>query len=225
MPGARWAPGVVGRRVSRPRIPAPPARSRPASRFPLGLAPPEGEAGSVPGYEFEGRQPRAARATAPTRAGQSEEYRGAGHRPARPERPGREPASGEPRRFRYTSTVGQPMPGPPPAWPGAAGPPPAQPGAAGPAAAWSDSVGPAPRPGFEFDDRARQVGPPGPEVPRPGLRRDAGGRPAPANQQATARPELGAAAEWGTLLRSLLPQPARPTGPGSSWPGLSSAAG
>ncbi len=112
------------------------------------------------------------------------------------------------------------MPGPPPAWPGAAGPPPAQPGAAGPppaqpgaagpAAAWSDSVGPAPRPGFEFDDRARQFGPPGPEVPRPGLRRDAGGRPAPANQQATARPELGAAAEWGTLLRSLLPQPARP---------------
>ena len=57
------------------------------------------------------------------------------------------------------------------------------------------------------------AGPPlGTDPPRPGPRRDAGVRPVPANQQATARPDPRAAgAEWANLLRSLLPQSARPT--------------
>ncbi len=85
------------------------------------------------------------------------------------------------------------MPGPPPAWPGAASPPQEQ-------------------PGFEFDDRAPQARPLGTDPPRPGPRRDAGVRPVPANQQATARPDPRAAGtEWANLLRSLLPQSARPT--------------
>ena len=68
------------------------------------------------------------------------------------------------------------------------------------------------QPGFEFDDRAPQARPLGTDPPRPGPRRDAGVRPVPANQQATARPDPRAAGtEWANLLRSLLPQSARPT--------------
>ena len=201
----RRRPPRAGTGPAAPRVPSPDPRATgpqptAASRFPLGLAPPEGAAGSVPGYEFEGRRPRAARATTPLQPGQSEDYRRAGRGPARDERPEPEPAGGEPRRFRYSPTVSQPVPGPPPAWP--------------------DTAGPAPRPGFEFDDRAQQAALPGADPPRPGLRRDAGlrqapapgERPASANQQATARPDPRATgAEWAKLLRSLLPQPVRPS--------------
>ena len=82
----------------------------------------------------------------------------------------------------------------------------------GPPSAWPVESPPQERPGFEFDDRAPQARRPGTDPPRPGPRRAAGVRPAPANQQAPARSDPRAAgAEWANLLRSLLPQPTRPT--------------
>ena len=192
----RRRPPRAGTGPAAPRVPAPGAagpQPAAASRFPLGLAPPEGEAGSVPGYELKGRQAGGRRGPATqARVGQGEEYARPGRGPAGNEPPEPGQAGGEPRRFRYTPTVSQPMPGPPPASPGAASPP-------------------EERPGFEFDDRAPQDRLPDADPPRPGPRRDAGVRPAPANQQATAPSDPRPGAEWANLLRSLLPQQARPT--------------
>ena len=124
-----------------------------ASRFPRGLSPPPGEAGSVPGYEFEGRRPtpRWENSSPPGWDNSSppgwENGRvdpGEAGRPAEPERrprtrpqTPRDEAGGESRRFRYTATVGQPPSGPPQAWPGR-----------------RERA----TPGFEFDGRALDAG-------------------------------------------------------------------
>src|ERR1035441_1307883 len=57
-PEADDARGQLG--PPRPRSPQPGSGPFPPSlsRFPLGIAPPDGEDGSVPGYEFEGRRAR-----------------------------------------------------------------------------------------------------------------------------------------------------------------------
>ena len=89
--------------------------------------------------------------------------------------PGRDPADGEPRRFRYTPTVSQPLSAP------------AQPLSA-PAQAWPDD-GQLATPGFEFDDPAQNIPAgavpfirePGPREPGP---RQGGPRQGPPRQPA-----------------------------------------
>ncbi len=181
-PFPRAATGPMPRAATGP-IPRVPAAHDPAGRDPW--------SGTAPGFEFEGRHSRPRQGPQRTRPGQV---------------PGRDPADVEPRRFRYTPTVSQPLSAP------------AQPLSA-PAQAWPDD-GQLATPGFEFDDPAqnipvgavpfirepgpREPGPPeaGPREPGP---RQGGPRPAPGT-----RPDLRAAsAEWAGLLRSLLPQPAK----------------
>ena len=149
--------------------------------------------GTAPGFEFEGRRARPGRGPGQRQPGQNP--------PGRPD-PGRDAAGGEPRRFRYTPTVSQPLSVPPQAW-------------------LDDDHDQLATPGFEFDDqpqnapvgtipRTGQTGPrPAQTSPRPapglGPRPASGPRPAPGP-----RPDLRAAgAEWVGLLRSLLPQPAK----------------
>jgi hypothetical protein len=208
-----------------------------ASRFPLGLAPPEGEAGSVPGFEFEGRHSQP-----PRRPRQLP--------PAAPPPP--EPSS-KPKRFRYTSTVSQalpvsqPWPENPPVSPNAWLDEAAQPGPgallAEPARSWYQPAGPAGPagpaapggpvvPGFEFDQRVDRsalfdpdldVYSPVPPASRPGGSRPGGSRPGdsrPRDSRAgerrgdrrrraeTVRSDLPpASTEWARLLRAVLPQP------------------
>lgn len=140
-PEADDARGPLG--SPRPRPPRPGSGPFPPSlsRFPLGIAPPDGEAGSVPGYEFEGRR---ARPGPPNRRAQPDQHDaswGPAARPAAPERPRDtrpDEPSGEPRRFRYSPTVSQPRSAPPQAWP---------------------DNGPSAVPGFEFDGRPLRPGP------------------------------------------------------------------
>ncbi len=121
--------------------------------------------GGAPGFEFEGG--RAAR------------------RPSPPPAP-----DSEPRRFRFTSTVSQPVVIPP---------------------SRADRAAP----GFEFDATARTADPFSPGLfdadhfgEPPGPAPDPGpGRPAPAAHPADAHP--GAGTEWGRLLRSFLPEPVK----------------
>jgi hypothetical protein len=130
----------------------PPRPRLAASRFPLGLPPPPGEAGSVPGYEFEGRRsapgwadsPPAGWADSPPPGGDNGRADPVDASPAGPgrgsrgrPRPRPDEAPGESRRFRYTATVGQSPSGPPPAW--------------------THDREPA-TPGFEFDGRALDAG-------------------------------------------------------------------
>jgi len=98
---------------------------------------------------------------------------------------GRDAEGGEPRRFRYTPTVSQPLSAPPQAW------------------LDDDQLA---MPGFEFDDQAQNV--PVGVIP---LTREPGPRPAPGPHPAPGpRPDRRkAGAEWAGLLRSLLPQPAK----------------
>jgi hypothetical protein len=97
---------------------------------------------------------------------------------------GGDAAGGEPRLFRYSPTVSQPLSVPPQAWPG---------------------DDPAAMPGFEFDDWTQNAAPPDaipPGAPGPGDQRGQGVQ--------GGRPELrSAGAEWASLLRSLLPQPVK----------------
>ena len=117
------------------------------------------------------------------------------------EEAGRAAAGGEPRRFRYTPTVGQPLSAPP--------------------QAWLDD-GQRGMPGFEFDDQPQNAVPlgvpPRGAVPREAFTREprqagprqAGPRQAGPRQAPRARPDPRAAsAEWAGLLRSLLPQPVK----------------
>ncbi len=209
---ARAATGPI------PRVPAAPD---PAGRDPW--------SGTAPGFEFEGRRSRPGRGRKrpqPAPPARDQDPRG---RPGWPEsrdtRPPDEPP--EPRIFRYTPTVSQPLSAPPHAAPPHAAPP----------HAWLDDDQLA-APGFEFDDQPQQVAPvrvipltrePGPRQtgprqtgPRPtgpsqtGPRqsqtgpRPAGSRQADPRGAAPARPDVRAAgAEWAGLLRSLLPQPAK----------------
>ena len=93
---------------------------------------------------------------------------------------GGDATGGEPRLFRYTPTVSQPLSVPPQAWPG---------------------DDPAAMPGFEFDDRTRNAAPPD-ALPL--------GAPPSGTGSRGVRPEpRSAGAEWASLLRSLLPQPVK----------------
>jgi hypothetical protein len=210
---------------------APRGRRRPrASRGPRpGAAPPgqppprwlDGNFGTVPGYEFEGRRSQPGQA-APVR-------------PPQPERPAVPPPDppGEPRRFRYTQTVSQPPSVPPLSVPPLSVP-------TQPWAGQQEAV-----PGFEFDHPARgavrrdpfpagsgfvylpspdpwaddasfppdrpvpaQLGPTSALTGPPLI------RPVPqarfARTAAAPRPEpRSALAEWARLLRSFVPQPVR----------------
>jgi hypothetical protein len=202
-----------------------------ASRFPRGLAPPAGEAGSVPGYEFEGSHTRPHQPAGRPRGNQAE--RGAGYPdgPQPPRRPGRlRPAPPEPgKRFRYTSTVSQPpqagqspQAGQPPQ---AAQPtPPPRPLLVEPA---GSGYQPAPPdgpvvPGFEFDQRIERSALFGIDpdlfgmvrpVPGPAAYRTQDHPPPDSGSpgESRARSHRGAAAgtEWATLVRSFLPPPAK----------------
>jgi hypothetical protein len=143
--------------------------------------------GTSPGFEFEVRRSRPARGSRRAQPGQ----------PARGPDPRTQPrppapqdlAGAEPRRFRYTPTVSQPLSVPPQAWP--------------------DDSQPA-MPGFEFDDgtqagaastprsRPRQAGP-----RQAGPRR---GSPGGAREEGQAK---AAVSEWAKLLHSMLPQPVK----------------
>ena len=169
-------------------IPRVPAVTVPADRDPW--------SGTAPGFEFEGRRPRPGRGpkqTQPGQATQRQPSQPGQNPPVRPDS-GRDAAGGgEPRRFRYTPTVSQPLSVPPQAW-------------------LDDDHDQLATPGFEFDDqpqnapvgtipRTRQTGP----RPAPGPRSGPAPRPRP-----RPRPDMRAAgAEWVGLLRSLLPQPAK----------------
>jgi hypothetical protein len=203
-------PGADGTGAS----PRPPGRRRPrASRSPQprpaqpGQQPPGRQAsrwadhfGTVPGYEFENRRPQAGR---PAPEG-----------PARAEPPSVNPG-GEPPRFRYTQTVSQVPP-----------------------QAWADNR--LAMPGFEFDGPPRsadafrhdpfpagsgfvylssphpwtdhQDDPPVPTQVRPAQLRPGSVPQARFARAAPPRPELRSArTEWVGLLRSLVPQPVRPS--------------
>jgi hypothetical protein len=164
-----------------------------SSRFPLGIAPPDGEAGSVPGYEFEGRRARPGppnrRAQPDTRDASS----GPAARPAAPERardPRPDEPPGEPRRFRYSPTVSQPRSAP----------------------SWLDDGAPD-VPGFEFDGRARRSGPRDQPWTSPSPSPSPSGPPqsAPPSGPPQDPPGPPAAGEWARLLRSFLPQPVKRT--------------
>ena len=108
-----------------PRVPAAPdpAASDPAGRDPW--------SGTAPGFEFEGRRSRPRRGPQRTQPGRDQDPRG---RPGQPE--SWDPAGGEPRRFRYTPMVSQPLSAPTQAWP---------------------DDGQLAMPGFEFDDVAQNA--------------------------------------------------------------------
>ena len=189
-----------------PRVPAAPD---PASSDPWG--------GTAPGFEFEGRRSRpgwGSKRPQPGQPAQPGRDQGPRDRPDQPESWGTGPqdAPREPRRFRYTPTVSQPLSAPPQAWPD------------------NDQLA---TPGFEFDDQPQNIAParvipltrePGPDQPGPvspaPISPAPSARPAPISPATTrqadprpappARPDLRAAgAEWAGLLRSLLPQPAK----------------
>ena len=93
--------------------------------------------GTAPGFEFEGRRSRPGwgpKRPQPGQPGQDQDPRG---RPGRPQRRDTPPPD-EPRRFRYTPTVSQPLSAPPQAWPD------------------DDELA---MPGFEFDDQPPNVAP------------------------------------------------------------------
>jgi hypothetical protein len=182
----------------------------PASpRFPLGIAPPDGEAGSVPGYEFEGRR---ARPGPPDRGAQPDSRDaswGPAARPAAaPERP-RATRPDEPRRFRYSPTVSQPRSAPPQARLDTG--PPAVPGFEFDGRAWRSGsrdrprTGPLDQPWTGPPDRPRTPQPPGP----PSGQRLPGPRGDHADRADPPRSEPRAAGEWASLLRSFLPQPVK----------------
>ena len=204
--------------------------------------------GAVPGYEFEGRRPaRAPRRnsqapgwdTPPSRPRPAEprtaeprpaEPRTAEPRTAEPGSGGTGSVGGEPRRFRYTQTVSQPMPvqAPPRAQapPLAQAPPPAQAPLPAPVASpsWPAAAPPEPA-GFEFGRQVQDAAPTGtvpPAAARSGARppgsreaiirvpeppRGPGSGPGPAWPER--RDEGTAAAEWARLLRSMLPPPVK----------------
>ncbi len=167
--------------------PIPRAATGPIPRVPAGpdRAGDDPWSGTAPGFEFEGRRSRPARGprrTPPARGRNPSEHPG-------PRETGPQEALREPRRFRYTQTVSQPLSVPPQAWP--------------------DDSQPA-TPGFEFDD-GTQAGPAGPRPsgPRPSGPRPAGprrGSPAGTREEGPAR---AAVSEWAKLLRSMLPQPVK----------------
>ena len=160
MPRAATGPMPRAATGPMPRVPAAPdpAASDPAGRDPW--------SGTAPGFEFEGRRSRPRRGPQRTQPGRDQDPRG---RPGQPE--SWDPAGGEPRRFRYTPTVSQPLSAPTQAWPD------------------DDQLA---MPGFEFDDLAqnapggaltrepgpRQPGPcqPGPRQPGPPRARPPGPR-------------------------------------------------
>jgi hypothetical protein len=139
--------------------------------------------GTAPGFEFEHRRPRPARAPRLTPPGQP------GHGRVPGAHPSQEPTG--PRRFRYTPTVSQPtsMQAPPQAWPD-------DDAFISPGFEFADTN----RPGAGFPPPPRPVHPSGPlpthPVGGPLRRRDDG-------------PAREAGAEWTRLLRSLLPQPVK----------------
>ena len=210
--GAWGPPGPPRPRPSRAGTgPFPGAATGPIPRVPASHSQPDDDpwSGTAPGFEFE-RRPRPVRARSafspePTRRippGQP------GHGRVPRAHPGSE--AGEPRRFRYTPTVSQPMSmqAPPQAWPddevftppgfdfgemtrpGAEFTPPPRPPASGPAYP-SGPVGP-----------AYPSGPVGPAYP-------SGPYPGPPAGRREDGPARAAGAEWASLLRSLLPQPVK----------------
>src|SRR5260370_4566916 len=101
-----------------PRLRPPRASTAPFPRAPApDLGPPDPRArdrwdGSIPGYEFEVPLSQSGPGTRRAPADPGRRERGVPSRPPRSERPGEtrsEEAGGEPRRFRYTPTVSQPL--------------------------------------------------------------------------------------------------------------------
>ena len=143
----------------------------------------------VPGYEFE--SPRASRRPPADHPGTGPQ---ATRGPVAPE--------SEARRFRYTSTVSQPIPGPPSAWPGDE----PAPWSRGEPAPWSSDEPTAP--GFEFDAAGHRFG-------GAARRFDATGQPADRDRDRDRDPDpdrrspRDARTEWARLLRSFLPEPVK----------------
>ncbi len=163
-PSARAGTGPFPRAATGPlpRIPAAPDPAR-AGDDPW--------SGTAPGFEFEGRRSRAPRRPQPA----------PGRDPGAPPGP---PPGGEPRRFRYTPTIGQPVSVPP--------------------QAWLDDGQPA-SPGFEFAAPPVQ-GPLVQGAPVQGRRPPPPVRPPGPSGEGQAR---AAGSEWSKLVRSLLPQPVK----------------
>ena len=154
MPRAATGPMPRAATGPMPRVPAAPdpAASDPAGRDPW--------SGTAPGFEFEGRRSRPRRGPQRTQPGRDQDPRG---RPGQPE--SWDPAGGEPRRFRYTPTVSQPLSAPTQAWPD------------------DDQLA---TPGFEFDDLAQNA-PGGALTREPGPPARRTGRPAPGGPRRAAR--------------------------------------
>ena len=203
-PMPRADTGPMPRAATGP-IPRVPSGPQPGGPDPVGTDP---WSGTAPGFEFEGGRSRPARgprrappgrgATAPRRP---ENMESPGEPwlqdpPMRPDDP-----AGEPRRFRYTQTVSQPMsvpqePQEPQEWPGGATV--AMPGFE------------AALPGFEFDGRAPvAVSVPGPAATAYGYGMRAPRPPNPARARAAPDRTRTASAEWAKLLRSLVPEPVK----------------
>src|SRR5215468_3153095 len=109
--GAWGPPGPPRPRPSRAGSgPFPGAVTGPMPRFPASHGQPDDDpwSGTAPGFEFERRRLRPSRAPRRTPPGQ----------PGHPRAPRAHPvAEAEPRRFRYTPTVSQPLSAPTQAWP------------------------------------------------------------------------------------------------------------
>src|SRR6266550_9488938 len=167
--------------------PFPGAATGPIPRVPVTHGQPDDDpwSGTAPGFEFEHRRPRPARAPGRTPPGRTPPGQ-PGHGRVPRAHPGSEPAG--PRRFRYTPTVSQPTStqAPPQAWPG-------DDVFVSPGFEFAEMPGP----GAGFPPPARPAHPSGPlpthPAPRPAGRREHG----------------PAGAEWTRLLRSLLPQPVK----------------
>ena len=121
------------------RGPSRPPRPRP-TRAATGPIPPDPWSGTAPGFEFEdrrsrpGRGPERPRPNQPIQPGRDQDPRG---RPGRPQSRDTPPPD-EPRRYRYTPTVSQPLSAPPQAW-------------------LDDEL--LATPGYEFDDQPQNVAP------------------------------------------------------------------
>jgi hypothetical protein len=186
-PAADGAWGPPGPRPSRAGSgPFPGAATGPIPRVPVTHGQPDDDpwSGTAPGFEFEHRRPRPARAPRRTPPGQP------GHGQAPRAHPGPEPA--EPPRFRYTPTVSHHPRGDTPRVP--------------PDTDWADTFGGYASPGFDFGETT----PPGAGFPPPSRpAHPSGPLPTYPNGRREDGPARAASAEWTGLLRSLLPQPVK----------------
>jgi hypothetical protein len=188
--GAWGPPGPPRPRPSRAGSgPFPGAATGPIPRVPVTHGQPDDDpwSGTAPGFEFEHRRPRPARAPGRTQPGRTQPGQ-PGHGRVPRAHSGSE-ATG-PRRFRYTPTVSQPTSAqaPPQVWPG-------------------DDV--FSQPGFPPPARPSHPSGPLPIHPAPG---GAGGAGSPPVRGVTGGLPPGgerAGAEWTRLVRSLLPQPVK----------------